>query len=278
MLSYLFFSQTIDSTLGFSIRKLSLHTSCQPGVCIDKRSKTLIYMNGKGFGKSPNPSTAKSNPPVQGFDEVFTATSKERPPKIEETPKLNMGQQSLERMRQERAEQKDAELRKVKQIRETDQLLQEDRGAAAIPEKVAMRMGKRMLPFVGIPLFGVMGAFVTFWYFAVYKNLQFETGLVAATTIAILVAGLLGITYSVMSASWDEDREGTLVGTDEFKRNLDTIKGGLSRSRENLLLREGMAGLSEEEVTAAIEDLDKRDATQNRRKQSFESRLDDDME
>ncbi len=44
-----------------------------------------------------------------------------------------------------------------------------------------------------------------------------------------------------MSASWDPDREGSLLGTDEFSQNLDNIKSGLSRSRENAALRERMA-------------------------------------
>ena len=47
-----------------------------------------------------------------------------------------------------------------------------------------------------------------------------------------------GITYSMMSASWDPEREGSVLGTDEFSRNIDNIKGGLSRSRENAEVRE----------------------------------------
>lgn len=47
-----------------------------------------------------------------------------------------------------------------------------------------------------------------------------------------------GITYSIMSASWDDDREGSFLGTDEFSQNLDNIKTGLSRSRENAVLRD----------------------------------------
>jgi len=42
----------------------------------------------------------------------------------------------------------------------------------------------------------------------------------------------------MMSASWDPEREGSILGTDEFSRNIDNIKGGLSRSRENAQIRE----------------------------------------
>lgn len=222
---------------------------------------------------------------------------------------MNGGQQALQELRRERAEQRDAQLRKVKEIKSVDEYISEVPGGAVIPEKVAMRMGKRMLPFVGIPLIGGMGSFVTFWYFATYRDLEFQPSLVAFTTIAILALGLVvssvvreyyivwnvecndettrlmeislihhlslihfiplphsfntitvqGITYSVMSASWDEDVEGSLFGFEEFGNNLNSLKSGLSRSRDNLVVREQMAGMSEAEIQAAIRDLDKRE-------------------
>jgi Photosynthesis affected mutant 68 len=110
-------------------------------------------------------------------------------------------------MRREQAEKKDAELRRVKEIRDTDKMLQSSPAAAAIPEKVAMRMGKRMLPFVGIPLFGSMGAFVAFWYFATYKNMEFQPGMVATTTIVILVSGLLVRTIRTVSLVTREESQ-----------------------------------------------------------------------
>jgi len=129
--------------------------------------------------------------------------------------------------------------KKMKNIQDVDQMMLETGGeAAVIPEKVAQRMGKRMLPFVGIPLLGGMGTFVGFWYMATYRDLEFEPVLVAGTTIALLAVGLVGITYSMMSASWDAEREGSILGTDEFSRNIENIKGGLTRSKENAEVRE----------------------------------------
>lgn len=149
------------------------------------------------------------------------------------------GKAALDRMRREKAEQRNAELQKMKDVIEVDQMMLETGGeAAVIPEKVAQRMGKRMLPFVGVPLFGSMAAFVGFWYMATYRDMEFQPVLVAGTTIAFLLIGLIGITYSMMSASWDPEREGTMLGTDEFSRNIDNIKGGLKRSGENAQVRE----------------------------------------
>lgn len=220
-----------------------------------------------------------------------TARAEDRPG----TSDMNEGQKLLAQMRREQAEKKDAELRKVRDIRSTDQMLQESPEAAAIPEKVAQRMGKRMLPFVGIPLFGSLGAFVAFWYFATYKEMEFQPGAVATTTIVILVSGLLvsvscgcvlmyfdlfsysapccqGITYSIVSASWDEDREGSALGFDEFQKNVGNIKEGLDRSKENTLLREKMAGLPTAEIEAAIADMERRE---KRQQQSFQAKMEE---
>jgi uncharacterized membrane protein YcjF (UPF0283 family) len=102
---------------------------------------------------------------------------------------MNAGQRALEKMRRERAEQKDQELRKLRELIQTDEQLQE--APAAIPERVAQRMGKRMLPFVGIPLLGSMGTFVAFWYLRTYQNMDFEPSMVATSTVFFLVVGLL---------------------------------------------------------------------------------------
>ena len=83
-----------------------------------------------------------------------------------------------------------------------------------------------------------------------------------------------GITYSIVSASWDEDREGSFLGVEEFQKNVGNIKEGLERSKENLLLREKMAGLPEAEIEAAIAELEKRE----KRKQSFETKLSQELE
>jgi hypothetical protein len=88
-----------------------------------------------------------------------------------------------------------------------------------------------------------------------------------------------GITYSVMSASWDEDREGDLLGADEFKKNVDNIKEGLSRSRENALLRERMTGLTDEELQRSFTELEKKESAEAKgRRQSLQTKLEDDLE
>ena len=126
-----------------------------------------------------------------------------------------------------------------------------------------------MIPFVGIPLFGTCASFIGFWYMAVYKDQEFQPALVATTSFVFLAVGLLGITYSVLSASWDDDREGSGLGFDEFQTNVGNLKDGLARTKENALLREKMAGLSEDEIQRAIDDQERREAKKNNKKDAW---------
>ena len=77
-----------------------------------------------------------------------------------------------------------------------------------------------------------------------------------------------------MSASWDEDREGSFLGTDEFSKNVDNIKTGLSRSRENARLRDKMYDYTAEEIA----NVDKQDAAKEKRTQSFSEKFDDQLD
>ncbi|EEC49507.1 predicted protein [Phaeodactylum tricornutum CCAP 1055/1] len=245
----------------------------------------------KGFGSAPDPSKKKSGSTTAQQDSTsYPASSSSSISKDDENParsaiatstrspqqRPNAGQRALEDMRRQQAEKKDAELRKVRELLDADQQVQE--AAAAIPERVAQRMGARMLPFVGLPFFLGMGVFVGFWYMATYRNLEYQPALVAASTIVVLLLGLVGITYSILSASWDPDREGSLLGTDEFSKNIENIRDGLKRSRENAILRDKMAGLTSEELQKSIKDLERRDAASQRREQSLDRKLKDELD
>jgi len=136
-------------------------------------------------------------------------------------------------------------------------------------------MGKRILPFVGLPIFGSMGAFVFFWYMATFQNQEFQTAVMAATTIGLLAFGLIGITYSIMSASWDPESDGSVLGVEEFNKNVDNLKEGLGRSREHTIKRE--KGLTESEIQASLRDLERRERKASKKSQTFEQKLNDEI-
>lgn len=239
-------------------------------------SITSTSLNAKkGFGKStPKNTKPKVEDPVEAETPSSTASTTTE----YATSNTDMGSDALARLRRQKAEQRNEELRQIRDLQNVDKMLQQDSNAAVIPERVAQRMGKRMLPFVGVPLFGLMGTFVTFWYLATYKNYEFQPALVAFSTIGVLAVGLLGITYSVMSASWDEDVEGSALGVDEFKKNFGSIQDGLKRTRENAILREKMSSVPEEEIGMAIRNLDRKEAVEKKKAMDLKQKMEKELE
>lgn len=95
----------------------------------------------------------------------------------------------------------------------------EEASLSAIPDAVSKRMARRMMFFSGIPTaIGISSFFVFYWLFA-QKIIEFPPSLVLLVTAGLFGLGFVGLSYSVFSASWDEDREGGAVGFDEFKLN-----------------------------------------------------------
>jgi hypothetical protein len=243
-------------------------------------SVTVLQAKTKGFGakETPKPKPKKPKQP-SAAPSASKEMSTEAPVAINPFPKeteqdLSQGMKALEKLRRGKAEERNEELRKIKELKDVDAMLQDSSEGAVIPEKVAQRMGKRMLPFVGIPLFGSMTTFVGFWYMAAYRDMEYQPALVAASTIVVLAVGLVGITYSIMSTSWDTDREGSGLGLDEFSKNLGNIKEGLSRSKQNQILRDRMYEYSPEE----IDNYGKKEESKEKRQQSYGEKFGGDLE
>jgi hypothetical protein len=159
--------------------------------------------------QSPSSITTPANTILQEEEDV-TATAADY--KLTTTPKtttttttttttntVSQGKIALQRMRREKAEQRQEELQKIRQVQTIDQMVRESPEAAVIPEKVAQRMGKRMLPFVGIPLLGSMTSMVGFWYMATYRDMEFQPVLVATTSLVLLA---IGIVVSISRCLW----------------------------------------------------------------------------
>jgi len=92
-------------------------------------------------------------------------------------------------------------------------------GATAIPEVVSDRMLRRMLAFSGVPtVTGILTFFVSY-YLVVNQVVELPSYFVLLITLGCFGLGVVGLTYGVLSASWDEERPGTLFGLDEFQVN-----------------------------------------------------------
>ncbi|MBD2294652.1 PAM68 family protein [Anabaena sphaerica FACHB-251] len=89
----------------------------------------------------------------------------------------------------------------------------------AIPEVVSQRMIRRVAAFCGIPTALGITTLVASYLLVSYAHIQLPPIAVLLVNMGLFGIGVLGITYGVLSASWDEDSPGTLIGLGEFRIN-----------------------------------------------------------
>ena len=94
---------------------------------------------------------------------------------------------------------------------------------------VNSRMFRRILAFSGVPIAAGIALFPAFYYLKKVAGVDVPTWVVYVVQSITWGGGLAGISYGILSSSWDPSREGTLLGGSEFRANLGAI---LERGRE----------------------------------------------
>ena len=89
----------------------------------------------------------------------------------------------------------------------------------AIPKVVSQRMIRRVAGFCGVPTVLGIATLVASYLLAIYAHINLPPIAVLLVNMGLFGLGVLGITYGVLSASWDEERVGGLVGLSEFTTN-----------------------------------------------------------
>lgn len=89
----------------------------------------------------------------------------------------------------------------------------------AIPEVVTNRMMRRMGFSVGIPLLVGLLFFPFFYYLKVVVKLDVPTWIPFIVSLFFFGSALLGVSYGIVSSSWDPLREGSLLGWNEAQKN-----------------------------------------------------------
>lgn len=100
-----------------------------------------------------------------------------------------------------------------------------------IPEVVTDRILKRLVLTVGMPLVLGLGFFPLFYYLKVVQKVDVPDWLPLISSVATFGLAGLGISYGVISTSWDPQREGTLLGWKEAKANWPVFTQTLSRKK-----------------------------------------------
>ena len=93
-------------------------------------------------------------------------------------------------------------------------------------------MGKRMAVFCGIPSILGMSSLFIFYWLKIKEVVDLPPYFALAVSFGFLGLGVLGLSYGLFSACWDEDRAGSLMGFDEFKVNLERTKDAWKASKK----------------------------------------------
>jgi Photosynthesis affected mutant 68 len=90
---------------------------------------------------------------------------------------------------------------------------------SGIPEVVSRRMMKRMALFSGIPSALGMSTFIVSYLVVSQDLVDLPTYAVLLVSLGFFGLGVVGLTYGVLSASWEEASPGSRLGVEEFKVN-----------------------------------------------------------
>ncbi|HEY9908793.1 MAG TPA: PAM68 family protein [Thermosynechococcaceae cyanobacterium] len=95
--------------------------------------------------------------------------------------------------------------------------------STAIPEVVSRRMARRMAYFCGIPTGLGLLTFAACYVVVSQDWLKVPNVIVVLASMGFFGLGVLGLSYGVISASWDEERIGSLHGWEEFSTNFGRL-------------------------------------------------------
>ncbi|EPS59352.1 hypothetical protein M569_15458, partial [Genlisea aurea] len=96
---------------------------------------------------------------------------------------------------------------------------EEEEDGGVIPEIVTNRMMGRIAASVGIPLFTGLAFFPFFYYLKAVAKLDVPSWIPLIVSFFFFGTALLGVSYGIVSASWDPLREGSTLGWNEAKKN-----------------------------------------------------------
>ena len=102
--------------------------------------------------------------------------------------------------------------------------------SSGIPKYVANRMARRIAFTTGIPTISGMGVFIGS-YFLISKGIAEISPTVTLVISAIcFLFGLLGLSYGILSASWDLN-PGSLLGFENINPNINRMKDAFKSSK-----------------------------------------------
>ena len=105
--------------------------------------------------------------------------------------------------------------------------------SSGIPKYVANRMARRIAFTTGIPTISGMGVFIGS-YFLISKGIaDISPTLTLVSSAICFLVGLLGLSYGILSASWDLN-PGSFLGFENIKPNINRMKAAFKTSQKDI--------------------------------------------
>jgi hypothetical protein len=98
----------------------------------------------------------------------------------------------------------------------------------SIPDYVANRMARRVAIATGIPSILGMSSFVASYLLVSKGVLDIPPGVTLVTSGGFFLLGLVGLSYGVLSASW-EPGAGSLLGLEQIGLNISRLRSSIKR-------------------------------------------------
>lgn len=102
----------------------------------------------------------------------------------------------------------------------------------AVPAVVSNRMARRMAVFCGVPTALGMLTFIASYLVMSHGWFNLPTVAVVLVSMGFFGLGVLGLSYGVISASWDEELVGSKLGWQEFTTNWGRMVSAWRSSRQ----------------------------------------------
>jgi hypothetical protein len=100
----------------------------------------------------------------------------------------------------------------------------------SIPTAVANRMARRIALATGIPTLMGMGVFIGSYLLVTRNIVEIAPSLTLLASGACFLLGVVGLSYGVLSASW-EDQPGSLLGTEQIGVNIARVRASIKAMR-----------------------------------------------
>ncbi len=98
------------------------------------------------------------------------------------------------------------------------------RGESSSPEVVSRRMISRMVLLSGTPLLFSLLTFVMSYFIITNDIFMLPNQAVLLVSMGFFGLSVIGLSYGLFSASWDEDKKGSVLGWQELKINFQRMK------------------------------------------------------